>query len=475
MKDFTAKIREHLPSSIDYGDARVVETEYENILVRNGNIESYTRINDIGFGVRINRHGAWGFYSSNRLDDAEIDIVIAKSQEIAKASAMAKGKNITLSSLSPQKGVYKTKLERDPFSVPMEDKVSLLLNIDKVLSNYKNVKVRTARMISIKEKKNFISTEGNFIEQEIIHTGGEIAAVAVKNGEVQRRSFGNYGQTGYEFIDSLDLIEEASRVGEEAERLLTAKPCPSGNKDIVIADDQMVLQVHESVGHPTELDRVFGTEASYAGTSFVTTEKLDTFRYGSNLVNITADATITAGLGGFGWDDEAVPAQRVYLVKNGIFNDYLSSRDTAPLIGRRSTGTMRASSWSRIPLIRMTNINLEAGEFTLEELIDGISDGLYLLTNKSWSIDDKRINFQFGVEYAYEIKNGRLGAVVKDATYTGITPEFWKSCDGIANRNYWKMHGVMNCGKGEPGQQMRVGHGTAPARFRGIEVGVFKK
>ncbi|MEA3432578.1 MAG: TldD/PmbA family protein, partial [candidate division WOR-3 bacterium] len=203
--------------------------------------------------------------------------------------------------------------------------------------------------------------------------------------------------------------------------------------------------------------------------------KLGSFKYGSKFINVTADATIKDGLGGFGWDDEGVPAQRIYLIKEGIFNDYLSSRDTAPLIGRRSTGTMRASSWSRIPIIRMTNINLEPGEFTLRELIDGITNGLYLLTNKSWSIDDKRINFQFGVEFGYEIKNGKLGDVVKDATYTGITPKFWNSCDGIGNKDCWKMHGVMNCGKGEPGQSMRVGHGTAPARFRGIEVGVFRK
>lgn len=475
MRDFAVRIRGRLPASVDYGDARVVETEYEHILVRNGNVESCTRSSDIGFGVRSLLNGAWGFYSSNRIENSEIDRVIEKSLEIAKASAIAKGKPFVLSPLVPQDGKYTTDVEKNPFDVSMEDKIKFLLSLDAILSKYKDVKVRTARMISIREKKVFVSTEGSIIEQDIIHTGAEIITNAVKEGEVQRRSYGDFGQAGYEFIEGLKLLDEAPRVGEEAEKLLRAKPCPSGKKDIVISDDQMVLQVHESVGHPTELDRVFGTEASYAGTSFVTPEKLDNFKYGSDFVNITADATIKEGLGGFGWDDEGVPAQRIYLIKGGIFHDYLSSRDTAPLIGRKSSGTMRASSWSRIPIIRMTDINLEPGNATLEELIDGVTDGLYLLTNKSWSIDDKRINFQFGVELAYLIKNGKLGEMVKDATYTGITPEFWNSCDGVGNKDSWKMHGIMNCGKGEPGQTMRVGHGTAPARFRGIEVGVFRK
>lgn len=475
MKDFALKVRERLPAFIDYADARIIETEYEYILVRNGNLETYTRSNNIGFGVRTLLNNAWGFHSSNKVEDTEIDRVIEKSLEIAKASGIVKGKPILLSALDPQKGKYATEIKKNPFNVSMEDKVNLLLSLDEMLSKYKNLKVRTASMLSVRERKVFVSSDGSLIEQDIVHTGAEIIALAVKEEEVQRRSYGDYGQAGYEFIEGLRLPNEAPRVGEEAERLLLAKPCPSGRKDIVISDDQMVLQVHESVGHPTELDRVLGTEASYAGTSFVTTEKLDSFKYGSEFVNITADATIKNGLGGFGWDDEGIPAQRIYLIKEGVFNDYLSSRDTAPLIGRKSTGTMRASSWSRIPLIRMTNINLEPGDATLEELIDGVNDGLYLLTNKSWSIDDRRINFQFGVEFAYEIKNGKLGDVVKDATYTGITPEFWNSCDGVANKSYWRMHGITNCGKGEPGQSMRVGHGTAPARFRGIEVGVFRK
>jgi TldD protein len=475
MRDFAIRIRKRLPPSVDYSDARVVETEYEHILVRNGNVESCTRSSEIGFGVRTLLNGAWGFYSSNVIENAEIDRVIDKSLQIAKASGVAKGKPVLLSHLNVQKGRYETKMEKNPFDVSMEDKIGLLLSLDGILSKYKNVKVRTAMMTLIREKKVFVSTDGSVIEQDIVHTGAVMTALAVREREVQKRSYGDFGQAGYEFIEGLRLLEEAPRIGEEAEKLLEAKPCPSSRKDIVISDDQMVLQVHESVGHPTELDRVFGTEASYAGTSFVTPEKLGSFKYGSKSVNITADATIKNGLGGFGWDDEGVPSQRIYLIKEGIFNDYLSSRDTAPLIGKVSTGTMRASSWSRIPIIRMTNINLEPGDATLEELIDGVNDGLYLLTNKSWSIDDKRINFQFGVELAYEIKNGKLGEIIKDATYTGITPEFWGSCDGIANKNYWKMHGVMNCGKGEPGQSMRVGHGTAPARFRNVQVGVFRK
>ena len=243
---------------------------------------------------------------------------------------------------------------------------------------------------------------------------------------------------------------------------------------MILDGSQTALQVHESCGHPIELDRVLGSEAAFAGTSFLTPDKLGTFRYGSDHVSMTIDATIPGGLGTFGYDDEGVPAQRADVVRNGVFVGYLTDRETAAALGWRSNGTARASSWDRLPLIRMTNVNLEPGPWKLSDLVADTDDGLYMQTNRSWSIDDKRLNFQFGTEIAWEIKNGRLGDMMKNATYTGITPRFWGSCDAVCGGDEWVVWGTPNCGKGQPEQVGHVGHGAAPARFRNVRVGVMK-
>jgi TldD protein len=308
-----------------------------------------------------------------------------------------------------------------------------------------------------------------------------------ESGEVQKRSHPNsFGRDqrreGWEAILAMDLPGSAPRIGEEAVALLSAVPCPGGTTTLILGATQLALQVHESCGHPIELDRVFGTEASFAGTSFLTFEKLGTFRYGSELVNLTADATIPGGLGTFGWDDEGVPAQRVPIVREGIFCGYLTSRETVQQLREiagdgapeGSGGAMRADGWNRIPLIRMTNVNLEPGEWEFDDLIADTDEGIYMEMNKSWSIDDKRLNFQFGTEMAYEIRNGKLGRMLKNATYTGMTPQFWASCDAICNKDHWRVWGTPNCGKGQPMQVAHTGHGTAPARFRDVRVGVMQ-
>jgi len=304
-----------------------------------------------------------------------------------------------------------------------------------------------------------------------------MTAYAVGEGEVQQRSYpSSWGRqqvtAGWETVVGWDLPGNAERVASEAVALLTADPCPSGTGDIILSGEQVALQIHESCGHPIELDRVYGTEAAYAGTSFLTTEKLNNFRYGSEVVNITADSERPNGLGTFGWDDEGVPAQSTPIVKEGEFVGYLMSRETAPRLGLTSNGCMRASGWNRIPLIRMTNVSLEPGTWSLEDLIADTDDGIYMETNRSWSIDDRRYNFQFGTEMGYEIKNGKLGKMLRNPTYTGITPEFWNSCDAICGEEEWVMWGTPNCGKGQPSQVAHTGHGAAPARFRNVQIGI---
>jgi TldD protein len=237
-----------------------------------------------------------------------------------------------------------------------------------------------------------------------------------------------------------------------------------------------MLQVHESCGHPIELDRALGTEAAFAGTSFLTTDRLGSFRYGSEKVNIRIDSTSPSGLGTFGWDDEGVPASEGWAVKDGVFVGYLMSRETAAALGRPSNGTMRADGWARLPLIRMTNVSLMPGDAgTLADLIADTDDGIFMETNRSWSIDDRRLNFQFGTQIGWEIQGGKLGAMLRNPTYTGITPEFWGSCDAVCSPSEWKMWGTPNCGKGQPGQVGHTGHGAAPARFRNVRVGVVKQ
>jgi TldD protein len=242
---------------------------------------------------------------------------------------------------------------------------------------------------------------------------------------------------------------------------------------VVIGSEQMALQVHESVGHPTELDRVYGTEAAYAGTSFLSTDDLGSLRYGSALMNVTADARTPGGLGTFGWDDEGIAAQTEPIVAEGVLSGFLTSRETAARLGRGTGGSMRAETWNRMPLVRMTNLHLEPVEQgSLEDLLADVDDGIYLSTNRSWSIDDKRLNFQFGTQVAWEIKRGRLGRMFRDAIYTGITPQFWGSLDALGGRETWVLYGLTNCGKGQPGQSAHVSHGAPIARFRNVQVGV---
>jgi TldD protein len=411
------------------------------------------------------------------LDTREVERVARLAVQIARASARVLAEPVDLGEPIRSVASYATPMQIDPFTIALDEKVARLLEADSAMRAVRGIAVTEGSFECQRIRKVFASSEGSYVEQTLVETGAGIEALAVGDDEAQRRSFPNsfgrqHSTAGYEYFLSLGLTENATRTAEQAVQLLTARACPDDVTTVILDSSQAALQVHESCGHPIELDRVYGTEASYAGTSFLTLDKRGSYPYGSEHVTIVADATLPGALGTFGFDDEGVPAQRTVIVDRGIFKNYLTSRETAARLGDASNGTMRADGWGRIPLIRMTNINLEPGDWSLDDMIADTDSGVFLQTNRSWSIDDVRLNFQFGTEIGWEIKNGKLGAMLKNATYTGITPRFWGACDAVGRD--WTVWGKPNCGKGQPSQSAHVGHGAAPIRVRNVQIGVMR-
>jgi TldD protein len=466
-----------LAAGAGYADARVVRRRAQLVATKNGEVDSVSDSETEGIGVRVLVDGAWGFAADPRLSEQGARDAAVRAVAFARASASRANARVELAPIPPADGEYSPSVGRDPMEVPLEEKITLCLRAEEGMRR-PEVKITEASVRAMRELRVFRSSEGASVTQHSVECGGGIDALAVSDdGCVQNRGFpsahgGSSAQAGWEFVEGLGLEKEAPRVGEEAAALLTADTCPSGMTTIVVDAEQMALQVHESVGHPTELDRVYGTEAAYAGTSFLRPEDLGSLRYGSEHMNITADPTTPLGLGTFGWDDEGAPARRQPVVEGGLLTGYIASRETSALIGRDLGGSMRADTWSRMPLVRMSNLHLEPGAGSLDDLIADVDDGLYFTTNKSWSIDDKRLNFQFGTQVAWEIKQGKLGRMLRDPTYMGVTPEFWGRLDAVAGPEEWTLFGLTNCGKGQPGQYAHVSHGASPARFRDVQVGV---
>ncbi|MBI4313594.1 MAG: TldD/PmbA family protein [Candidatus Omnitrophica bacterium] len=463
-------------SKADYGDVRWVNETHEMLVVQNGAVGHIGTAVSVGCAVRALVGGAWGFSSSSRMTKEGLKSTAAQAVAMAKACAQVNGERVAFPASAPQRGSYRTPVQVDPFSVGIDRKLDYLFWANRELRDHPNIKTATTALEFFKTEKLFVSTEGSQIHQEIIESGASMEAIAEMDDEVQQRSYpaGNgacLAQAGYEYVKALDLVGQASRVRQEAVVLLRARECPSAITTVILMPDQMALQLHESCGHPVELDRVLGQELSFAGGSFLDPEKSGKFRYGSKRMNVTADAQCAQGVGTFGYDDEGVPAQTTPIVREGIFLGYLSSRESAARIRQNSSGAMRADGWNAMPLIRMTNVNLEPGEGSLKDLIADTRNGILMATNKSWSIDDLRLNFQFGTEIAWEIKKGRLGQPFKNPVYTGITPKFWGNLSGVAGPKEWTLYGVHNCGKGEPVQTMHTGHGSSPARFEKVQVG----
>ena len=464
-----------------YADARAVDERSRALSTKNGTVGGASDTESRGIGVRVIADGAWGFAASDDLSRAAVEATAAQAVEIAKASASVKQHDVRLAPEKPVSVEWTTPHEIDPFTVSVEQNIDLLLKIDAELRSVAGVTLAETNMNFRREEQWFFSSEGSSIHQTKYTAGAGYAAYAFAGNEIQKRSYpssfgGQWQNKGYELIEELKLVENARRIGEETVALLKADRCPEGAFDVILESSQLGLQIHESVGHPIELDRVLGMEANFAGTSFLTLDKLRTLRYGSDLVNIVADARQEhgPGLGTFAFDDEGVPAQCTPIITNGLFTGYLSSRETAHTIDLdRSGGTLRAEGWNRLPIIRMTNVSILPGEtpLTLEQLIASTDHAILMETNRSWSIDDKRYNFQFGCEMGWEIKNGKRARMLKNPSYSGITTEFWNSMDAICSRDEWTLWGTPNCGKGQPQQVMGTGHGASPARFRNIKVG----
>jgi len=463
-----------------YADARVMEIRQRYLLTKNGRASQVRESESFGLGVRVIAGGAWGFASTDDMTSAGVDRAAAQAVAIARASALCQKPDVVLAPAEKVVDRWVAPCRIDPFTVPVSSCLDLMLKVDGELRSVPGVTLAEVVMDFRRIEQLFVSSLGSDIYQLKTQTGAGYVATSFHNNEIQRRSypnsFGGQHQTkGYELVEELNLLGSARRIAEEAVALHKADQCPSGVRDIILGSSQLGLQIHESIGHPIELDRVLGTEANFAGMSFLTLEKLNRLQYGSAIVNVVADATVAhgPGLGTFAYDDEGVPGQCLPIIKDGLFVGYLTSRETAAAIGQpRSSGAMRAEGWNRIPLIRMTNVSLLPGKGTLADLIADTEDAIYFETNRSWSIDDRRYNFQFGTEIGWEIRHGKITRMLKNPTYAGITTDFWNSCDFICGPEEWVLWGTPNCGKGQPMQTMGTGHGAAPARFRKVQVGV---
>ena len=451
-----------------YCDARQVEREVERIDVKDGSVESIDRSADRGIGVRVLLNGAWGFAATDRPDDVSLTHAVDDAIARAAASARVQTRGVVLAEVAAQRGEYRTPLRRDPFAVPIAERIQLLRAADDAMKG-EHIRSRRAGISAYRTRKHLVTSDGTDVSQEIVDSAAGISVLAVKAGArpVTRSEMRNARQAGWEFVEECDLVGRARRYRDDATAILDAPPAQARPTDVVIDQSFLALLVHESCGHPTEADRVLEHEVAFAGTTFMWPDDRGSLRYGSAHVSMTADATLAGGMGTFGWDDDGVPGMRTTLIDRGIFTGYLTSRETAGALGIPVTiGSARAEGWQHFPIVRMVNVSLDPGSTPYPELLSGIEDGLLLESPGSYSLDEKRQNFHFTAQVARVVRNGEVQGYVRGVGFQSLTPDFWGRCDGVADD--WELHGFLTCAKGEPLQLMRVGHGAAHARFRGL-------
>ncbi|MFP4458071.1 MAG: TldD/PmbA family protein [Candidatus Zixiibacteriota bacterium] len=462
-------------ANVDYADIRFRETLNERLYTMNDVLKAFHNSEDSGIGIRVLRNGRWGFAATPFTDKKNIDKAIKKAIDIAESTSDIDQKPIILTPDRPQIAKFRTNIDKDPFQVPLSEKLDLLTSIYGETSKVNKIKRTDAMLYFKKMHQIFLSTEGSDLENEFYISAGGYQCTAVDNGDFQTRSYQDFPKSaGWEWILQQPFHKKAPQIAEEAVQKLTAPKGPSGKMDLILLPSHLVLTIHESVGHPTELDRVLGWEANMAGISFATTDKLGNFKYGSELVNFVADNNLEGGLASWGFDDDGVPSKRWNIVKDGILVNYGTTRDTAHYIGQdESMGCSRADSYASQPINRIPNLSLMPGKnkLSLDDLIADTEEAIIIDGRGSFSIDQRRYNFQFGGDFFQKIENGKIVGPLRDVTYQAITPEFWRSMDAICSREEWLPHGVLNCGKGEPMQGMQMSHGSAPARFRKIDVG----
>lgn len=456
----------------EYADIRFLDSRTESIRGEDGRLADVHDSRDSGFGIRVLHKGAWGFAASAIVSAEEVPRVAELAVEIAKGSASLTIDPVSLVAEPVHRDRIVTARRIDPFSVPLERKASLLLDTMAAVQRQDGIVRSSGHLWARRDVKLFLSTEGSEVEFDLLAVHGDFDATAAYDGRFASRSFNTpHLRMGYELIEESGFVNEAPRVAAEAVEKVRSPAVDAGRYDLVLDGEHLALTIHESCGHPSELDRALGFEANYAGTSFLTPDRLGVFRYGSAHVTLVADNTESGTLAATGYDDDGVACQRWDIVRNGIFVGYCTNREVAGKIGeQRSRGSNRADGWGAVPMVRIANIGLSPGEGTPNDLIAGIDRGIYIEGQGSYSIDQRRYNFQFGGDAFWLIERGRRTHMLRDVVYHGITPQFWGSCDGVADARFRTRHGFITCGKGQPGQAGWMTHASCPARFRGIQV-----
>lgn len=458
-----------------YADVRIVRRRTERIATREDHVASVGASESYGVGVRVIVDGAWGFSSSATVDGPSAQAAAASAVAIARAARPALKRPVELAPAPVVKGAWRTPMEIDPFAVPLADKAQLLLDLWPSVQGVRRVKYGSGLFEALGEWKIFASSEGSVVEQSITRVWPSFTVTAVQEGQFETRASEIPAmQAGWEYVTRANLREKARELAEDALQKLEAPSVTPGKKDLILAPSNLWLTIHESVGHPTELDRALGLEANFAGTSFATPDKRGNLRYGAEGVTLYADKTTPGGLATCGWDDDGVKTQRWDLVKDGLFVGWQTTRDQAAWIGEKaSRGTSYAEDHKSVAFQRMPNVSLapdEKGNKTLNDLVAATEDGVLITGNGSWSIDHQRYNFQFSGQMFYAVKKGQLAGVLRDVAYQSNSLEFWRSCDMIGGPKSWELHGTLWDGKGEPSQSNAVSHGCPPARFRGVDI-----
>src|SRR5688572_6728083 len=459
-----------------YADIRINRYRRESIATRERQVQNVSRSSSYGMGLRVLVDGAWGFAAINKVDPASARAVAEQAIAIARANAILQTRKVVLAAADKVVANWNNPIRRDPFEVPLETKTAFLMKLNETAMAVKGVSFVNSQIQFVDEQKYFASSEGARITQRLVRTYPQFSATAANrdSGDFQTRAVVDRAKLlGYEYVEDYPWLADAEKAGHEVVEKLTAKPVSPGRYDIVVDPSQLFLAIHESVGHSTELDRALGYEANMAGTSFIKPTDAGKLRFGNSIVNLVGDRTQPGGLATTGYDDEGVESQRWHIVRDGMFVDWQTTRELAPLVGQqKSHGCLHADSWSSVPFPRMPNVSLEpaATEVTLDQLFSEIKRGLFVEGRGVSSIDQQRYNFQFGGAVIREIRDGKLGAMVKDAAYQSRTPDFWASCDGMGGPATYRLWGTSADGKGEPGQTNAVSHGCPPARFRNITV-----